>query len=53
MKFQLSIKTKMLKSIDFSCFKLSDVVFILLINVEMPKIVGLLAFMSRIDIMLS
>ena len=30
----------------------SDVVFILLINAKMPTIVGILAFMSRINFML-
>ena len=52
-KVQLLIKTKMLKNIDFSCFKRSDVVFILLINFEMTKyvtIVGILTFMSRINV---
>ena len=33
--------------------KLSDVVFILLINVKMPTIVGILTFMSRINFVLS
>ena len=32
---------------------LSDVVFIMLINVEMPTIVGILTFMSRIKFVLS
>ena len=32
---------------------LSDVVFIMLINVKMPTIVGILAFMSRINFVLS
>ena len=31
----------------------SDVVFIMLINVKMPTIVGILTFMSRINFMLS
>ena len=48
-KFQLLIKTKMLKYIGISCFNLSDNVFIQLINVKMPTIVGILTFMSRID----
>ena len=34
------------------CFK-SDVVFIMLINVKMPTIVGILTFISRINFMLS
>ena len=33
--------------------KLSDVVFILLINVKMPTIVGVLTFMSIINFILS
>ena len=33
-------------------FSLSDVVFILLINVKMPKIVGILTFISSINFML-
>ena len=52
MKFQLLIKTKMLIKI-FLAFKLSDGVFILLINVKMPTIVGILTFMSRINFMLN
>ena len=31
----------------------SDVVFIMLINVKMPTIVGILTFMSRINFVLS
>ena len=45
MKFQVHIKTEMLKSRDISCY----VVFILLINVKMTTIVGFLTFMSRIN----
>ena len=41
MKFQLPIKTKMLKNKSFACLKHSDVVFILLIFVKIPSIVGL------------
>ena len=40
MKFQLLIKAKMLKIKDFLDFKLWDVVYIMLINVKMPTIVG-------------
>ena len=47
MLFQLLIKAKMLKN----NLELSDVVFILLINVKMPTIVGILTFMSRINFM--
>ena len=46
-------KTKMLKIKDIFCFKLSDVVFILLINAKMPLIVDILTFKSRINLMLS
>ena len=49
MKFQLLIKTKMLKNIDFSSFTLSDVVFGLLINVK----IGILTYMSMIYFTLS
>ena len=51
-KFHLLIKSKMLKRI-FLAFKLSYDVFILLINVKMPTIVGILTFMSRINFVLS
>ena len=37
----------------FLALSLSDVVFIMLINVKMPKIVGILTFMSRIHFVLS
>ena len=48
MKFQrLKITTcKCLKIKTFLAFKLSDVVFIVLINVKMPTIVGILTYMS-------
>ena len=39
MEFQLLNKTKMLKNKDFLAFKLSDVVFTMLINVQMPTTV--------------
>ena len=41
MKFQLLIKTKMLKTYDFLAFKLSYAVFIMLINAKMPTIVDI------------
>ena len=42
------IKTETLNNIDISlALKLSDVVFILLINVKMPTIIGILTIMSR------
>ena len=37
----------------FLALSLSDIVFIMQINVEMPTIVGILAFMSKIHFMLS
>ena len=49
MKFQLLIKTKMLKVKYFLAFKLSDTAFILLIDVKMPTIVGILTFISRMN----
>ena len=53
-KFQLLIKTKIPKNEYVSCFFfLSDVVFIMLINVKMPTIVGILTLMSRINFVLS
>ena len=48
MDFQLPIKTKMLNIKILLAFKISHAVFILLINVKMPTIVGILTFMSRI-----
>ena len=54
MKFQLILKTKMLKKIKtFIAFKLSDVVLIMLIKVKMPTIVDILTFMSMINFRLS
>ena len=53
MKFQLLIKTKMLKNKDFFCLIKSDDVFILLINVKMPTIVCISTITSRINFMLS
>ena len=47
MKFQLLVKTKML------ALKLSDAVFIKLINAKMPTIVGILTFISRINFIVS
>ena len=52
-KFQLLIKTNMLKNKEVSCFKSLSYVFIMLINVKMPTIVGILTFMSRINFVLS
>ena len=38
---------------NFLALSVSVVVFIMLINVKMPTIVGILTFMSRINFMLS
>ena len=51
-KFQLLIKTK-IPTKKFLAVSLSDVAFIMLINVQMPAIVGILTFMSRINFVLS
>ena len=46
MKFQLLIKLKYRQMKKFPALSLSDVVFIMLIIVKMPTIVGILTFMS-------
>ena len=51
-KFQLLIESKILKKSHFTV-KHSGVVFILLINVKIPTIVGILPVMSRKKCMLS
>ena len=53
MKFQVHIKTKMLKNKDCFALNLSGVVFILIINAKMITIDGNLIFMSVINFMLS
>ena len=52
MGLQLSIKTKILKSKDFFLLSNLDVI-IMVVNVKMQTIVGILAFMSMIQFMLS
>ena len=52
-KFQLLIKTKIPTIKEVLALSLADVVFIMLINVEMPTIVGILIFLSRINFLLS
>ena len=52
MKFQLIVKARMRKK-TFLASKLTDVVFIMLINVKMPTTVGILTFMSMLNFMLS
>ena len=51
MKLQPLIKTKMMKNKEL-VFKLSDVTFIILINVRIPSIFGIVTFMSMINIIL-
>ena len=51
-KFQLFIKTK-IPTKRFLALSLSDVVFIMLINVKIPTVVGILTFMSRINFVLN
>ena len=53
MKFQLLLKSEMPKINDFLVFNLSDDVFIMLINVKMPTMVGISSFMSMINFMSS
>ena len=50
MLIKTKIPTKIIKK--FPALSLSDVVFITLINVKMPTIVGILTFMSRINFVL-
>ena len=53
MKFQLLIKTKYRKMQKFLALNLSDGVFIMLINVKMPTVVGILTFINRINFVLN
>ena len=48
----LKIKTKMLQKIIFFFYFRRYVVFIMLINVKMPTYVGILTFMSMINLIL-
>ena len=48
-KLQLFLKLKCWKIKIFHALEPSNVVFTLLINVKMPTIVGILAFMSRVN----
>ena len=45
-------KNKKIEDEDCSCFKLSNVVLIMQINVKMPTIFGILTFMSMVNFML-
>ena len=49
MNFQWLITTKMLKNRSNVCFTTHMFVFILLINVKMPTLVGILTFISKIN----
>ena len=51
--FNCSYKLKYRQIKKFLLLNLSDVAFIMLINVKMPTIVGILTFMSRINFVLS
>ena len=53
MKFQQLIKNKIPANKEFLALSFSGVVFIMLVNVKMPTIVGILTFMSRINFVLS
>ena len=53
MKFQLLIKTKIQMTKKFLVLSLYDVVFIMLINVKMPTIVGIFTIMSSINFVFS
>ena len=44
---QKKLKYRQMKK--FLALSLSDIVFIILINVKMPTVVGILTFMSRIN----
>ena len=52
-KFQLLIKTKYRPIKKCLAFSLSDVVFIMLLSVKMPTIVGIFTFMNKIKFVLS
>ena len=53
MEFQLLIKLEYRFVKKFLALSFSNVVFIMLINVKMPTIVGILTFVSRINDVLS
>ena len=48
-----ALTTKIPANKEFLALSLSGVVFIMLINVKMPTIVGILTFMSRINFVFS
>ena len=47
MKIKLLKTTKIMKNKDMPCLEITDVVFILFINVKMPTVVGIFTLMSR------
>ena len=51
--FHLLMKTIYRQIKKFLALSLSDVIFIMLVNVKMPTIVGILTFMSIIDFVLN
>ena len=53
MKFQMLIKSKIPTIKKCLALSLLDVVYIMLINVKMPTIVGILTFMSKINFVFS
>ena len=53
MEFQMLIKSKLLKSKDFSCFQMLRYRIYHAHKIKMPTIVGILTFMSMINFMLS
>ena len=53
MEFQLLITNKMLKNNDISCFKILRCCIYPAKNVKMSTTVGILTFISRINVMLS
>ena len=54
MKFHLLIRTKCCKNlVTFPALDFSFIVFIMLINVKMPTIVGILTFISMIYFVLN
>ena len=52
-KFQQPTKTNILKKKNFFAFKLSYIVFIMLINAKMPTNVGILTFINMNNFVLS
>ena len=49
MEFQLLIKCKMQKNKALFALKFSDVLYVIIINVEMPTTVSISTFKSRVE----